>query len=105
MYSRSLVGVAGRRALVACDRGQVLVPAGDGHVELVLVGEVDGAHCATGRRRTQTAARHDVRVAPELLAIRGKSRRVLVERRRDVDARLQRVDDVLTCPCGVGTRA
>ena len=53
-----LVEAARRRTLVTCDRGQILVPAGDGHVELVLVGEVDGAHRAARRRRTETAAWH-----------------------------------------------
>ena len=59
--ARFSVEAARRRALVTCDRRQILVPAGDGHVELVLVGEVDGAHRAARRRGAEAAAWHAVR--------------------------------------------
>ena len=90
---------------MAGDAREVVVPAGNAHVELVLVREVDGAHGASCRRRAEAAAGHDVRVAEELLAVRRKRRRVLVEGCSHVDARLQRVDDMLACACGVGSSA
>ncbi len=90
---------------MAVERRDVLVPADGGQVVLGRVGEVDGAEGAALGRRADAAARHDVRVAEEVVAVRRESRRVLGEAGRQVVAGVQRVDVVGARARGVGAVA
>jgi len=94
-----------RRVQMTLETGDVVVPADGAQVVLVLVVEAHGAKSAARWARADAAARHDVRIAKEGLAVGRKGGRVIGVPDRHVVALVQLVDLVGAGACGIGAGA
>lgn len=90
---------------MALEAADVVIPPDGAEVIFVLVVEAHGAKSAARRARADAAARHDVRVAQEGLAVGREGGRVVPEAGRHVVARVQLVDLVRAVARRVGAVA